>query len=80
MTIQFTDESDASSHTQIEKLELSINALLDLCKTLSIENATYKESNSNLMQERSELQSKNNKVRAQVEAMVDRLKTLDKAS
>ena len=80
MTIQSVNDSDSSLQARVEKLELSINSLLDLCKRLSIENETFKNSNNLLMHERSELQLKNDKVRTQVEAMVERLKTLDKAS
>lgn len=79
MTIQHEDKSD-SLQAKIEKLEESIHTLLNLCKDLSTENATFRDSNNDLMQERSELQLKNDKVRTQVEAMVERLKTLDKAS
>ncbi|HIP95190.1 MAG TPA: cell division protein ZapB [Leucothrix sp.] len=80
MTTQLVDDSDVSIQSQVEKLELSISALLDLCKKLSSENEAFKNSNSRLMQERSELQLTNDKVRAQVEAMVDRLRALEKAS
>ncbi len=80
MTTQLVDDSDVSIQSQVEKLELSISTLLDLHKKLSSENKAFKESNSRLMQERSELQLTNDKVRAQVEAMVERLKALDNAS
>ena len=69
-----------SIQDQVKELELSVTKLLTLCKTLSDENSTIKESNKQLMLERSDLQSKNNKVRGQVEAMVSRLKAMDKAS
>ncbi len=62
---------------QVDKLEITITKLVALCKKLSEENSTYKGSNKQLMLERSELQSKNDKVRGQVEAMVHRLKSMD---
>jgi len=62
---------------QVEKLETTVTKLIALCKKLSEENSTYKGSNKQLMLERSELQSKNDKVRGQVEAMVHRLKSMD---
>jgi len=65
---------------QVEKLEITVTKLIALCKKLSEENNTYEGSNKQLMLERSELQSKNDKVRGQVEAMVHRLKAMDKAS
>lgn len=80
MSTKIVEDSDISIQNQVKKLEGSISTLLDLCKKLSSENEAFKNSNSRLMQERSELQLTNDKVRAQVEAMVDRLKALDKAS
>ncbi len=65
---------------KIENLEFSINKLINHCETLADENNSIKHTNNQLMQERSELQTKNDKVRGQVEAMVDRLKTMDKTS
>jgi cell division protein ZapB len=65
---------------KVENLEFSTNKLIELCQKLFDENQSYKNSNNQLMQERSELQTKNDKVRSQVEAMVDRLKALDRAS
>ena len=65
---------------QVEKLEATVTELVSLCKKLSEENNTYKGSNQQLLLERSDLQSKNDKVRGQVEAMVNRLKAMDKAS
>jgi cell division protein ZapB len=75
-----TDTNNSPLHEKIEKLESSVNQLLTHCQKISEENALYKNSNSQLMVERSELQTKNDKVRNKVEAMVDRLKAMDKAS
>jgi len=80
MTTQFADDPDISINNKVEKLEASIKDLLELCNKLSSENEAFKNSNSRLMQERSELQLTNDKVRAQIEAMVERLKLLDKAT
>ncbi len=66
-----------SVQEQVEKLETTVTKLITLCQNLSEENSTYKGSNKQLMLERSELQSKNDKVRGQVEAMVHRLKSTD---
>lgn len=65
---------------KIENLESSIGKLINYCETLSDENDSIKHTNNQLMLERSELQTKNDKVRGQVEAMVERLKAMDKAS
>ncbi len=73
-------ESDTSIEEKIDKLELSMGKLIAFCEKLTDENNSIKHSNNQLMLERSELQTKNDKVRGQVEAMVDRLKAMDKAS
>ncbi len=65
---------------KIENLEQSVGKLLDKFNELKEENDSIKHTNKQLLLERSELQNKNDKVRGQVEAMVDRLKALDKAS
>ena len=65
---------------KIENLELSIDKLISHCEKLADENHSIKHNNNQLMLERSELQTKNDKVRGQVEAMVERLKAMDKAS
>lgn len=65
---------------KIESLEISVGKLITYCEKLTEENESIKHSNNQLMLERSELQNKNDKVRGQVEAMVDRLKAMDKAS
>lgn len=80
MTMQSGDSSAPLINEKVERLESSVNALLNLCKKLSEENVMYQNSNNQLKLERSELQTKNDKVRVQVEAMVERLKSQDKAS
>ena len=74
------DISKSLVQEQVERLEATVTQLVSLCRKLSEENNTYKGSNQQLLHERSELQSKNDKVRGQVEAMVNRLKAMDKAS
>ena len=69
-----------SLQSKIDKLESSVVQLLSHCNKLAEENESIKSINNQLMRERSELQTKNDKVRGQVEAMVDRLKAMDKAS
>jgi cell division protein ZapB len=62
---------------KLEKLEASVQQLLVRCEKLTDENDAYKTSNNSLMLERSDLLSKNDKVRGQVEAMIDRLKAAE---
>ena len=80
MNSQSVDNTTPSLQDQVLRLENTIDELVSLCKKLSEENLTFKGSNKQLLLERSDLQSKNDKVRSQVEAMVHRLKALDKAS
>jgi cell division protein ZapB len=80
MNSQPIDTAKSLAQEQVGNLEAAVTKLITLCKKLSDENSTYKGSNKQLMLERSELQSKNDKVRGQVEAMVNRLKAMDKAS
>ncbi len=70
-------DDQLSINKKIDKLEKSVTELLVYCKKLSEENDAFQHSNQQLMLERSELQSKNDKVRAQVEAMMERLKAMD---
>ena len=72
--------SESSLSVKVESLEASVTKLISLCEKLSEENTSFRLGNKQLMLERSELQLKNDKVRAQVEAMVERLKTAEKSS
>jgi len=74
------EPSNTTLSTKVQSLDSSIKELITLCDKLFEENESYKNSNQQLMLERSELQSKNDKVRGQVEAMVDRLKAMEKGS
>ena len=80
MNMQTNDLFELSVDDKINKLEESVSSLLALCEKLTEENHNFKNGNDQLMLERSDLQNKNNKVKLQVEAMVDRLRSLDKAS
>ena len=75
-----SNDEQFSISMKIDKLENSIKELLIYCNKLSEESEAVKHNNQQLMLERSELQTKNDKVRGQVEAMVERLKAMDKAS
>jgi cell division protein ZapB len=75
-----TPNTENSLKEQVDSLENSIGQLLEICSTLSVENAAFKKSNHQLLIDRSELHEKNDKARVQVEAMINRLKTIDNAS
>lgn len=80
MSSYSVEPSSTTVSTKIQSLDLSIKELISLCEKLFEENESYKNSNQQLMLERSELQTKNDRVRGQVEAMVDRLKAMEKGS
>ena len=61
---------DTQLQEKINKLETTIKQLLEHCETVQ-------SSNKELMLERSELLHKNEKVRTQIEAMVERLKSAE---
>ncbi len=75
-----SNDEQLSISVKVDKLENSVEELLAYCNKLSEENDAFKHNNQQLMLERSELQTKNDKARGQVEAMVERLKAMDKAS
>ena len=67
------ENSSPSLQDKIDTLESTVKQLLTHCET-------FQESNKQLMQERADLLSKNEKVRSQIESMVDRLKSADSSS
>jgi cell division protein ZapB len=75
-----TSNMNNSLKEQVDSLEASIGQLLEICNTLSVENAAFKKSNHQLLIDRSNLHEKNDKARVQVEAMINRLKTIDSTS
>lgn len=62
-----------SLQDKIDKLESTVKQLLTHCET-------FQTNNKQLMQERAELLTKNEKVRSQIEAMVERLKSAESSS
>lgn len=62
---------------KIGQLEVQLHDVLALLESLSIENSVLKERESKLLHERADLHNRNDKVRSQVETMIQRLKTLD---
>ena len=80
MNSDSVEPSSTTLSTKVQSLELSITELISLCEKLFEEKESYKNSNQQLMRERSELQAVNDRVRGQVEAMVDRLKAMEKGS
>lgn len=69
--------TDVRLKTQIGQLEDQLNDVLTLLEDLSSENTVLKSRENQLLHERSELHTRNDKVRSQVESMIQRLKTMD---
>ncbi len=69
--------TDIRLKKQIGQLEEQLIDVLTLLESLSSENAVLKSRENELLHERSELHHRNDKVRSQVESMIQRLKTMD---
>ena len=69
-----------NSLEDLEALEQRIDELLSLCKQLHDENQSLRTSQEQLVTERANLVAKNEQARSRVEAMINRLKTLEQGS
>ncbi len=65
--------------TRIDKLEEQVSELLDLCKRLGDDNVELRAQLQQLTAERSNLVGQKEKVRLQVESMITRLRSMEKA-
>lgn len=62
---------------QLKALAQKIDQLIDLCNQLNRENQMLKAENAGWQQERQELIDKNELARSKVEAMINRLRTME---
>ena len=62
---------------QFKELEKKIDELISLCKELNLENGTLKAQVAGWRDERKDLMDKNDLARSKVEAMIDRLRTME---
>ena len=62
---------------QFKDLEKKIDELISLCKELNIENGALKAQVAGWGDERKDLMDKNELARSKVEAMIDRLRTME---
>ncbi|CAA0079688.1 Uncharacterised protein [BD1-7 clade bacterium] len=62
---------------QLRQLETKVNELIRLCETLNDENHALNDREAAWQQERSKLIEKNNMARDKIEAMINRLKSLE---
>ncbi len=65
--------------TRISKLEEQVSELLDLCQKLGDDNTELRSQLQQLASERSTLVEQKEKVRVQVESMITRLRSMEKA-
>jgi len=64
---------------RISKLEEQVNELLELCQKLGNDNTSLRTQLQQLTSERSNLMETKEKVRVQVESMITRLRSMEKA-
>ncbi len=65
--------------TRINKLEEQVGELLELCQRLGDDNKDLRSQLQHLTSERSTLMETKEKVRSQVESMITRLRSMEKA-
>lgn len=65
------------AENQLKALEQKIDELISLCNDLNRENQQLKAENAGWQQERQDLIDKNEMARTKVEAMIDRLRTME---
>lgn len=65
--------------TRINKLEEQVGELLELCKRLGDDNKDLRSQLQHLNSERSTLIEQKEKIRVQVESMITRLRSMEKA-
>lgn len=68
---------NAATPTLIEALESRVEQLADICRRLAEENRMLRASQEHLIGERAQLLSKSEQARARVDAMIQRLKSLE---
>lgn len=72
-----TNNTDLRLKEQVLELETTLDQLTGITERLFEENQSLKVKESHLSRERSELLAKNDKIRTQVEAMIQRLKAME---
>ena len=65
------------AENQLKDLENKIDELVSLCRELNRENQTLKADSAGWRDERQDLIDKNELARSKVEAMIDRLRTME---
>ena len=65
------------AENQLKAIEQKIDELITLCNDLNRENQMLKSDSAGWHQERQDLMDKNELARSKVEAMIDRLRTME---
>lgn len=65
--------------TQLKALEQKIDELISLCRELDRENLSLKEDRAGWQRERKDLIDKNELARGKVEAMIQRLRSMERS-
>ena len=68
------------SSSGLALLEDKIDALIELCEALAVENRALREKQASLTADRAKLIEKNELAKTRVESMINRLKALEKTS
>lgn len=68
------------SSSGLALLEDKIDALIELCAALAVENRALREKQESLTADRAKLIEKNELAKTRVESMINRLKALEKTS
>lgn len=72
--------NEPMSSSGLALLEDKIDALIELCEALAVENRALREKQESLTADRAKLIEKNELAKTRVESMINRLKALEKTS
>lgn len=70
-------DSQHNPSSELASLEAQLQELLEICKKLKGENTSLRSQQDNLISERASLIEKNEMARSRVEAMINRLKSME---
>jgi cell division protein ZapB len=75
-----SDTADQNFGQELARLEKRLDELVVICNQLKEENRSLKDRQDSLIADRATLLQKNEQVRARVEAMISRLKSMEHGS
>ena len=77
--VMVNEKSTNAADTELNRLEHRLSELIRLCEQLSDENRWLRSQQASLTAERANLIEKNEQVKVRVEAMIHRLKSLERS-